>query len=73
MRTAGIPEADRFRLHDLRHTHALLLLETGASVSTIQQRLRHSQQATTERYLRRAFLQEPVDQHSAAFAALRRC
>lgn len=72
LKAAGIANADRFRLLDLRHTHALLLLETGASVSAIQDRLGHAQERVTERYLRRTFLREPVDRHTAAFTALRR-
>lgn len=35
------------RLHDLRHTSATLLIEEGASLKAIQERLRHKQQQTT--------------------------
>lgn len=35
------------RLHDLRHTSATLLIEEGASLKAIQERLRHKEQRTT--------------------------
>ncbi|SFF22414.1 Site-specific recombinase XerD [Paenibacillus algorifonticola] len=35
------------RLHDLRHTTAMLLRESGADIKTIQERLRHARTATT--------------------------
>ncbi|WDL96896.1 tyrosine-type recombinase/integrase [Alicyclobacillus sp. ALC3] len=37
----------RIRLHDLRHTTAMLLREDGADLKSIQERLRHSRLATT--------------------------
>ncbi|WP_025690917.1 tyrosine-type recombinase/integrase [Paenibacillus zanthoxyli] len=37
----------RIRLHDLRHTTALLLRKYGADLKTIQSQLRHSRLATT--------------------------
>jgi integrase len=40
----GLP---RVRLHDLRHTTAMLLREYGADVRAIQSQLRHSKLATT--------------------------
>lgn len=36
------------RLHDLRHTTAMLLRESGAETKTIQERLRHARSTTTE-------------------------
>ena len=36
-----------FKFHSLRHTHATMLLETGANIKSIQQRLGHSKLATT--------------------------
>ncbi|MHA6481098.1 tyrosine-type recombinase/integrase [Paenibacillus sp. strain BS8-2] len=40
-------ELPHIRLHDLRHTTAMLLREYGADVKQIQERLRHSKTATT--------------------------
>ncbi|NIK79070.1 integrase [Paenibacillus castaneae] len=37
----------RVRLHDLRHTTAMLLREYGADLKTIQEHQRHSKLATT--------------------------
>lgn len=39
MRKAGLPH---IRLHDLRHTHASLLLQAGVYPKTVQERLGHS-------------------------------
>lgn len=38
----------RIRLHDLRHTTAMLLREVGADVKAIQERLRHARASTTQ-------------------------
>lgn len=35
------------RLHDLRHSHATLLLTSGANLKAVQERLRHSKSAIT--------------------------
>jgi integrase len=40
-------ELPHIRLHDLRHTTAMLLREYGADLKTIQEQLRHSKLATT--------------------------
>ena len=37
----------RIRLHDLRHTAAMLLREQGVDLKTIQERLRHSRMSIT--------------------------
>lgn len=37
----------KFNFHSLRHTHATMLLENGANIKDIQQRLGHSKLATT--------------------------
>lgn len=71
LHAAGVADADQFRLLDLRHTHAFLLVQSGATTSEINERLRHAQRSTTEKYLRRAFADEPAAKHSRAFAALR--
>ena len=39
MRKAGLPH---IRLHDLRHTHASLLLQAGVHPKVVQERLGHS-------------------------------
>ena len=44
VRLAGLP---RIRLHDLRHTHATLLLREGVHPKVVQERLGHSQISTT--------------------------
>ncbi len=43
---AGVP---KIRIHDLRHTCATLLLESGESMAKIQHQLRHSDPAITAR------------------------
>ena len=51
---AGI-DLPRIRLHDLRHTHASHLLEAGASVKAVQERLGHHDAAfTMESYVHSA-------------------
>ncbi len=40
-------ELPRVRLHDLRHTTAMILRENGADLKTIQERLRHTKISTT--------------------------
>ncbi|MTM60940.1 tyrosine-type recombinase/integrase, partial [Turicibacter sanguinis] len=37
----------RFRFHDLRHTHATMLLEADVNIKVIQQRLGHENIKTT--------------------------
>ena len=71
LHAAGIAQADQFRLLDLRHTHAFLLVQSGATAAEINARLHHAQRSTTEKYLRRTFASEPTDKHSRGFAALR--
>lgn len=48
MRTYSIKaEVKKIRLHDLRHSHASLLINTGANVLAISQRLGHEKVETT--------------------------
>jgi site-specific recombinase XerD len=39
-----------FRIHDLRHTHASIAINNGASLYEVQHLLGHSQTKTTSRY-----------------------
>ncbi len=71
LRGAGIRHWEHYRVHDLRHTHAHLLLESGLSLPQIQQRLHHSSLATTGLYVRAVHSEDPVDEVSRAFAQLR--
>lgn len=71
LRQAGIKNADLFRVHDLRHTHAALLLQSGQNLATIQARLHHSSLATTGIYVKAAHRDDPVDTYSAQFRHLR--
>lgn len=69
---AGIRDAQLFRVHDLRHTHASLLLQSGQNLATIQARLHHSSLATTGIYVAQAHREDPVDTFSAKFRRLRK-
>ena len=71
LRHAGIAAWQQFRIHDLRHTHARLLMETGESMASIQQRLHHSSLATTGHYLRAVHREDPVDTFTKKFQQLR--
>jgi integrase len=44
VRTSGLP---KIRLHDLRHTHATLLLKAGVPIKVVSERLGHSTPAFT--------------------------
>lgn len=48
-RDAGL---QRIRAHDLRHSPASMLIEKGFSVPAIEERLGHSGQEITHRYMR---------------------
>ena len=37
----------KYRLHDLRHSHATTLIETGVHIKTVQNRLGHSSPSLT--------------------------
>lgn len=47
LKKAGITN---FRIHDLRHTHASIAINNGASLYEVQHLLGHSQSKTTSRY-----------------------
>jgi integrase len=47
LKAAGIAN---FRIHDLRHTHASIAINNGASLYEVQHLLGHSQAVTTARY-----------------------
>jgi integrase len=47
LKRAGIVD---FRIHDLRHTHASIAINNGASLYEVQHLLGHSQTKTTSRY-----------------------
>jgi len=50
LRRAGLPV--RYRVHDLRHTYATLLLNAGIPITTLQKLLGHDRIATTLLYAR---------------------
>lgn len=70
-RSAGIPGWKTFRVHDLRHTHAHLLLESGQNLAVVQGRLHHSSLATTGLYTAAIRRVDPLDVHSSGFIQLR--
>lgn len=51
LRRAGVADADKVRIHDLRHTWALRMVAGGAHDSEIKLRAHHSSLETTARYL----------------------
>lgn len=71
LRKAGVRDAEQRRVHDLRHTHAHLLLESNHNLATIQARLHHSSLATTGLYVKAIGREDPVDTFSAQFQQLR--
>jgi site-specific recombinase XerD len=68
---AGIRNAERIRVHDLRHTHAHFLLDGGVSLPDVQRRLHHKSLATTGLYVKVVHREDPVDNFSSAFRQLR--
>lgn len=63
LRRAGIKDWNKYRVHDLRHTFARLMLEDGATETEIMQVLHHSSLATTGLYTKaiRKKSEDPVD------------
>lgn len=68
---AGIANPERYRVHDLRHTHAHLLLEAGERLNVVQERLNHSSLATTGIYVKKAHKTDPTDTYTQGFRKLR--
>jgi integrase len=68
-RDLGDDELPAIRLHDLRHTHATLLLRTGENVKVVSERLGHANANVTLRVYSHVL---PGDQKAAParFAAL---
>lgn len=64
LKAAGVEGFETFRLHDLRHTFARMLLLGGANLADIQAELHHSSLATTDRYVREAQAEDPEDTYS---------
>lgn len=53
LKNAGVKHWQKFRVHDLRHTFAREMKESGASETEVMQMLHHSNLATTGLYLKR--------------------
>ena len=51
LKHAGVPDFERVRVHDLRHTWALRMLASGAETVEIKLRAHHSSLETTAHYL----------------------
>lgn len=71
LRKAGIKDAGTRRVHDLRHTHAHLLLASKQNLALIQARLHHSSLATTGLYVKAIAKEDPLDTFTAGFQQLR--
>ena len=50
LKNAGVKSPEKYRVHDLRHAHAVLMLEDGASETDVMLKLHHSNLATTGIY-----------------------
>lgn len=72
LRRAGIDKPESYRVHDLRHTHAHLLLEAGEGLNVVQARLNHSSLATTGIYVKKAHKTDPTDTYTQGFKKLRK-
>ena len=66
LKNAGIRNPDKYRVHDLRHAHALAMLEDGAPETEIMLKLHHSNLATTGIYTKsmRKKREDRVDERS---------
>lgn len=67
LRKAGVRDWSKYRVHDLRHTFARLMLDDGATETEIMQRLHHSNLATTGLYTKviKRKGEDPVDTRTA--------
>lgn len=67
LRKAGVRDWNKYRVHDLRHTFARLMLDDGATETEIMQRLHHSNLATTGLYTKviKRKGEDPVDTRTA--------
>lgn len=63
LRKAGIKDADKVRVHDLRHTFAVQFYAKKGDIRALQERLHHKSLATTDIYVRE-FVEEPTDNYS---------
>lgn len=63
LKNAGVREWQKYRVHDLRHTFARMMLDDGATETEIMQALHHSNLATTGLYTAkmRKKGEDPVD------------
>lgn len=50
LKQAGVRHPEKYRVHDLRHTFAVMMLEDGASETELMLQLHHSSLSTTGRY-----------------------
>lgn len=62
LKNAGIKNYRTYRIHDLRHSFALLHYEATKDLKALRQLLHHSSISTTDIYIRH--LQDPRDTHS---------
>jgi integrase len=70
LRAAGLPES--FRTYDLRHSHASLLIDLGANLLALAQRMGHSDPAVTIRVYGHLFegTQAELSRFTPSFASL---
>jgi len=62
---AGLPG---LRMHDLRHTYASMMLQSGSDIFAVQQALAHTQLKTTALYLHLTEGQKRLHANNAATA-----
>lgn len=72
LRDAGIDDYETIRLPDLRHTHAAILHEGGATIETISKRMRFERKESAERFAKSVLSAGEIDDVSAYFQAIRK-